>query len=897
MSPGPSLDVLLADGVVAQVRPIAPGDADAVVDLLGRVSRETIYYRYFSARPTVPDAEIDALVRADGFEVGALVMVRHDLIIGIAQYHRDPGRDEAEVAFLVDDAHQGHGVGTMLLEHLADHARHHGIRRFVADTLSDNHRMLRVFADAGFVRQYTRSAEVIRIVLDIEPSSEALAAADARDHVAVVQSMRRLLEPRAIAVVGAGRRRGGIGHELLRNLLAGGFNGPVYPVNPAAAHVASVPSWPTVASIPGAVDLAVVAVPSGAVADVVEACGRKGVASLVVITAGYAEAGEEGGAAQEHMARLAHRHGMRMVGPNCFGIINTDPAVSMNATFAADPPRPGKVGFVSQSGGLGIAILAEAAARGMGLSSFVSMGNKADVSGNDLLQWWEDDPATDVILLYLESFGNPRKFSRIARRVSRSKPIVAVKGGRSGAGTRAASSHTAALASSDRAVDALFEQTGVVRVETIEELFDVAEVLAHQPRPPGRRVAVVGNAGGPGVLAADACVSRGLEVPPFSDALADALRGLLPAAAGVRNPVDLAAGATAGDYRHALMTILSRDEVDAAVVIFTPPLVTRAGDVARAVGEAVAAMAERGRDRPVVASFLGAAEARRALAEAPRPVPCFAYPENAVRALAHSARYASWRARPEEPVPVLEGVDANEARRLVSEGTPGAPAWLTGAPAMGVLGAYGIPTLPTRAAGDEEAAATEAARLGFPVVLKAAGPALVHKSEHGGVRLGLADARAVVAAYGDMAASLGASMHGATVQPMVVGGVETIVGFVQDPSFGPQVVVGLGGTAVEILGDSVTRLAPLTARDAREMLLGLRAAPLLRGYRGSPPVDLDALADLVLRMAALAEDLPEIAEADCNPVMAGPAGAVVADARLRVAPDAVAPPEGPRHLR
>ena len=552
MSPESAVDVLLADGSVAQVRPITPGDAAAVDALFGRVSRETIYYRYFSLRPVVPHEEFDALVQADGFEVGALVMIQHDLVIGIAQYHRDPGRDDAEVAFLVDDAFQGHGVGTMLLEHLVDHARHHGIRRFIADTLTENHRMLRVFADAGFVRQYTRNAEVIRIVFDIAPSPEALAAADARDHVAVVESLRRLLAPRAIAVIGAGRRRGTIGHELLRNLVAGDFNGPVYPVNPAGGHVASVPSWPSIDAIPGPVDLAVVAVPAESVAAVVEACGTKGVSSLVVITAGFAETGEEGVAAQEALARLAHRYGMRMVGPNCFGIINTDPAVSMNATFAAQPPLPGKVGFVSQSGGLGIAILAEAMGRGIGLSSFVSMGNKADVSGNDLLQWWEDDPATDVILLYLESFGNPRKFSRIARRVSRTKPIVAVKGGRSGAGTRAASSHTAALASSDRAVDALFEQTGVVRVETIEELFDVAEVLAHQPRCPGRRVAVVGNAGGPGVLAADACASRGLEVPEFSDALAAALDELLPTAASTRNPVDLAAGATAQHYGDAL---------------------------------------------------------------------------------------------------------------------------------------------------------------------------------------------------------------------------------------------------------------------------------------------------------------------------------------------------------
>ena len=441
--------------------------------------------RYFTPHPQMSAAEIEQLTTPDGIDIVVLVAELHDLIIAIAQYYREPGRDEAEVAFLVDDLYQGHGIGTILLEHLASEARRHGIQRFVASTLSENHKMLRVFADAGFVHQYHRDSEVVRVVLDIQPSTDALAATQARDRTATVRSMARMLEPRSIAVVGAGRQRGTIGHELLRNLLANSFQGPVYPVNPAASYVASIPCWPSVKAIPGDVDLAVIAVPEPAVAQAVEDCGDKGVSSLVIITAGFAERGSEGTDSQRALAALAHRHGMRMVGPNCFGVINTNPSVSMNATFAPETPIFGQVGFASQSGGLGIAILGEAATRDLGLSSFVSMGNKADVSGNDLLQWWEEDDATQVIMLYLESFGNPRKFSRIARRVGRSKPIIAVKSGRSQAGTRAASSHTAALASSDQAVDALFHQTGVVRVETIEELFDVGEILAHQPVPTG----------------------------------------------------------------------------------------------------------------------------------------------------------------------------------------------------------------------------------------------------------------------------------------------------------------------------------------------------------------------------------------------------------------------------
>jgi acetate---CoA ligase (ADP-forming) len=896
-APGVRADVLLADGSTAHVRSAVPADAGGIEDLYHRVSRETIYFRYFSPRPGVPADEIARLTHPDGADVVVLVMVRHDSILGIAQYHRAPGKDEAEVAFIVDDAYQGHGIGTMMLEHLAGEARRHGIRRFVADTLSQNHKMLRVLSDAGFVRQYSRAAEVVRVVLDIEPSADALAAADRRDHAAVVKSMKRVLEPGSIVVVGAGRHRGTIGHELLRNLLAGDFNGPVYPVNPAARSVASVPCWPNVNAIPGQVDLAVIAVPEEAVAGAISDCGTKGASAAVVITAGFAEAGESGADAQRAVTELAHRHGMRVVGPNCFGVINTSPDVSMNATFAAQLPLPGRVGFASQSGGLGIAILAEASARGLGLSSFVSMGNKADVSGNDLLQWWEDDAATDVILLYLESFGNPRKFSRIARRVSRAKPIVAVKGGRSTAGTRAASSHTAALASADRSVDALFVQTGVIRVETIEELFDVAEVLAHQPLPTGRRVAIVGNAGGPGVLAADACASRGLEVPELSEALQRDLRALLPTGASLRNPIDLAAAASAQNYTDALETIMRQSEVDAAIVIFTPPLVTRADDVAHALCAAVDTMSSGGVALPVVASFLGAEHVRPVLQQASRPIPCFSYPENAARALAHAANYRAWRARIPGDIAVLEGTDPNKARRVVGAAAESGTAWLTGSPATEVLAAYGIPTVPSIPARHSRAAARVAQGLGFPVALKAWGPDLVHKTEHGGVRLDLRDPEAVISAFDQMKKRLGDAMEGALVQAMVSGGVETIVGFVQDSAFGPQVVFGLGGTAVEILGDSVSRLTPLTELDAREMVLGLRASPLLTGFRGSPPVNIDALVEVIMRMGKLADDLPEIVEADCNPVIATPDGAYVVDVRLHVGADVAMTSDFPRHLR
>ena len=893
----PDVDVLLADGSTAHVRPIEPADAPSVVAFHARLSPESIRLRFFTPHPVLSQAEVDRLTHLQGPDDLALVALRGAEVVAIVQYDRSPGSEEAEVAFVVDDAFHGRGLATILLEHLAVVARRHGVKRFVAETLWENRAMVAVLRDAGFSPRFSHDAEVVTVVLDIAPSPAAVAAAEERDRTSVVRSMARLLKPRSIAVVGASRRPGSIGYELVRNLVVGGFTGPVYPVNPHAGSVASLPCWPTVDAVPGPIDLAVVAVPAPAVAEVVADCGAHGVEGLVLISAGFAEAGTEGADAQHDIVRLAHSQGMRLIGPNCFGVINTDPEVSMNATFAADQPLLGTIGFASQSGGLGITILAEARTRGLGLSGFVSMGNKADVSGNDLLTWWEGDDATSVILLYLESLGNPRKFARIARRVSRTKPIVAVKSGRSAAGTRAASSHTAALASSEQAVAALFRQTGVVRVDTIEELFDVSGILSRQPLPRGNRVVILGNAGGPGVLAADAASAHGLRVPELSAATQEALGALLPAGAALRNPVDLIASASAETYRRCLDVVLRGGEADAVVVIFTPPLGTRAVDVATEVARAVDEAEEGGSNLPVVATFVGAASAAEALGRARRPVPCFAYPETAVRALAHAVDYGTWRARPEGTVPPFEEIDTNEARRGLTRLTDGAPGWVTGAEAMEVLAAFGIPCAPTEAVGDPEAAVRAAGKLGMPVTLKATGPTLVHKTEAGGVRLGLSSDAAVGEAYATMPQALGPAMTGAVIQPMVRDAVETIAGFVVDPAFGPQVLFGLGGTAVELLGDYTTRLTPVTDLDAREMVLGLRSAPLLTGFRGSVPVDLDALVDVVMRLGRLADDLPEVVEADCNPVMATVEGAVVVDARLRVSSEPVTARDDARHLR
>jgi acetyl coenzyme A synthetase (ADP forming)-like protein len=693
-----------------------------------------------------------------------------------------------------------------------------------------------------------------------------------------------------VAVIGAGRRTDSVCHQVLRNLLAGGFTGAVHSVNPAAAAVAGVRGYPTAGDISGPVDLAVFSVHAPEVAREVERCGAKGVAGLVVLSAGFGEVGDR--TAEANLRDVARHNGMRMVGPNCMGVVNT--ALGLNATFAPFAAAPGRIAMLSQSGALGIALLERSARMGLGVSTFVSVGNMADISNNDLLQFWEDDTGTDVVLLYLESFGNPRKFARIARRVSRAKPIVAVKSGRTGAGTRAASSHTAALASPDVAVDALFRQTGVIRVDTLSEFFDVASLLVHQPLPPGRRVAIVGNAGGPGILAADACEGAGLEVPELGAATQAELRSFLPAAASARNPVDLVASASAGAYERAVRTVLADEAVDAAIVIFIPPLVTRADDVARAVSAAAA-----GSPKPVLANFLALGGGPEELRSDEATVPSFAYPEAAAKALAHAASYAEWRSRPAGDVPDLADVDEDATREVVERALDGAVegVWLDAVAAGELLGAYGVPVAPTAHVWSAADASDAATRIGYPAVLKAGSPSIVHKTDVGAVRLDLRSPDEVRAAFEGMAAGLGDDMGGAIVQAMAEPGVEVIVGVVQDPLFGPLVMFGTGGTAVELLGDRSFRVLPLTDVDAHELVRSTRGSPLLFGYRGAPPCDVAALEDLLLRVGRLVDDVPELAEMDLNPVIVSSTGAVAVDAKIRLDHHRPTPASALRRLR
>ena len=698
------------------------------------------------------------------------------------------------------------------------------------------------------------------------------------------ESLEPLLRPRSVAVLGASRRLDSIGGALLRNVLSQPFQGPVYPVNPKAEHVQSVPSYPTVEAIPGPVDLAVIVVPAAHVLEAVESCGRKGVRALVVISAGFKEVGGEGVALETALRESVRRYGMRLVGPNCLGILNTEEDVRLNATFAPVQPPPGRIAFSSQSGALGLAILDYARQLNLGISHFVSVGNKADVSGNDLLEFWERDPNTDLILFYLESFGNPAKFTQIARRVARTKPIIAVKSGRTPSGSRAASSHTGALAGSDAAVAALFHQSGVIRTDTIEELFDTALLLGSQPVPEGPRVAILTNAGGPGIMAADACESAGLTLPALDPKTVKGFRGFLPAEASTRNPVDMIASADAASFEKGLRLLVADKNIDSIIVIFVPPLVTGAQEVARAILAGTA-----GSKKPILSCFLGShgvPESLQSLNEG--HIPSYAFPEAAAHTLARAVRYGRWRATPPGEVPSLEGIHAKQARAAIEGAEPGS--WLDPEALRALLSAYGIRVNPLRVASTRGEAAAMAKACGYPAVLKLRSPDVVHKSDVGGVRLRIRSEEEAARAFDEIAAALRAAapkarFEGVTVERMVTGGVETILGATRDPAFGPVILFGLGGISVELLRDVSLRIAPLTDRDADEMIHEIRGVRLLEGYRGSPPVNLESLRDLLHRLSRLALDNPEVAELDLNPVLAFPGEkpAIALDARVKLA--------------
>jgi acetyl coenzyme A synthetase (ADP forming)-like protein len=868
-----AVDVILRDGGTIRLEPPVASDADELVGFFAGLSERSLYLRFHGYR-AVDRGLVEPLLGPDWVTRGALLgrldESGESRIVAVANYVAIEGTDAAEMAFAVADSEQRRGIGMRLLEQLARRARENGIARFRADVLASNPTALGVFADAGFEVVRERDAEEVEVRFPILPTIEFEARVEQRDHTGVVASLRPFFEPRSVAVIGASRRRGSIGGELFRNILTADFAGSAYPVNLRGEPVAGVHAYRSVEEISDPVDLVVICLPGEQVLDAAAAALACGVPALCVISAGFAEMGTEGRERQEQLLALVRAHGARLVGPNCLGI--AVPAQGLNATFAPRALPAGRIGFSSQSGALGLALLEKASERSLGFSSFVSIGNKADVSSNDLLEWWEDDEHTDLVLLYLESFGNPRTFSRVARRLARHKPILALKAGSTSAGSRAAGSHTAALAGSDAAVDALFHQTGVLRARTLEELVDVAALLSTQPLPPGRRVGVITNAGGLGILCADACEAAGLELPELTEATRAALGPLVPAEASLANPIDLLGSATARTYEAVIGHVLEDANVDALVVLFVPPVVAGANEVAAAISRSVAGVSHR---KPVIAVVVSAEGVPPALRGPGSAVVALPYPESAARALALAAKRADWLRTPAGGVPEIAGIDTVAGRAVIEAALGGAgDLWLDPAATQALLDAYGVATVRERVASTVDDAVAAAAELGYPAVVKTAA-AGVHKTDIGGVALDLRTEEQVRAA----AERIGVPV---LVQPFLGGRVELLAGIVQDPMFGPLVAFGPGGALAELIGDAGFRLAPVTDRDADELVREGKGGRLVAGFRGAEPADAGALVDLVLRLGRLAEDLPQVAELDLNPVLAGPTGCVAVDARVRV---------------
>ena len=871
-------DVLLADGGAVHLRPSAATDGPAILAMHDRMSDRTRYLRYFQAVSHISPSQLAVFTDVDYVSAVGLVAELGGQLIAAGSYHRDKNNpDAAEVAFVVEDAQQRRGLGSILLEHLAAAAQERGVKRFTAEVLGENQTMLRVFIDAGYAVTREFSSGVVDLGFDIKPTESSLAVITSREHRAESRSIARLLAPRSVAVIGASNETRKLGHAVLVNLLRAGFTGPVYPVNPETLSVQGVRAYKSVLDIPDPVDIAVVTVPAASVAEVLESCRAKGVHGLVVVTGGFADADPLGDAgdgadAQRRMVSMARANGMRVLGPNCLGVVNTDPAVRLNATLAPVVPPPGRVGFFCQSGALGIAILADAASRGLGLSSFVSAGNRADVSGNDLLQFWHSDERTEVVLLYLESFGNPRKFARLARTLARAKPVIAVKSGRHALVSPGLAASTAAV--SDTAVATLFAQSGVIRTDTLGEAFDAAQLLAHQPIPRGERVAILGNSTALGVLALDACVEAGLTVVD-------------------EVPVDFGVSVSPEELGGAVRIAVGRADVDAVVVVYVPPVAIPG----QAHAEALRAAASGSRV-PVVSTFLavdGLADSLTVRGEdggaARGSVPSFRTPERAVAALAHAVRYGRWLGRPTGKVPALEGVESARARESMALMRLADPRDrdLSDEELVDLLDCYGISIARFESADNRVDVLAAAERVGYPVVLKAYDLSWRHRYDQLGVRLALADADAVAVAYDELAADGMGHVYVQVMAPRDRATVPTVLAITSDPSFGALVSFGIGGVATELLDDLAYQAVPLTDVDAADLIDGPKAAPLLTGYRGAAVVDRSAILDLALRLSALSDDLPEVSQLSLQPVLVGPAGTCITSAAGRIGPPASRP--------
>ena len=871
---------LLADGATVEIRPACSADFDAVKAMHEAMSPDHLYLRFFNFSRSAPETEARRICREPRPGHLALLALAAGQVVGCASYDAPAGDHTAEVAFAVADHMQHRGIASLLLEHLVSSARNDQITMFTAETLSENTPMLQVFADAGLPvhRHFADGVAEITFPLPNQDGGTALDrylnAVAERERRADIASLRHVLAPESVAVIGASRRRGSVGRAILDNIRGGGYAGRLYVVNPKARQIGGERCFASALDLPEPADLAVIAVPGPAVLDVAEQCGQRGVCSLVVVTSGL------DAAACADLLATCRTHGMRLVGPNCFGV--AVPGIGLDATFADRHPEPGVAGLVMQSGGLGVAMVDQLSRLGIGISSFASVGNKLDVSSNDMLMWWEHDGVTKLAVLYIESFGNPRKFARTARRVGANMPILAVEAGRSAAGQQAAASHTAAVATPLVSREALFEQAGVITTSSFGELVEAAALLATQPVPAGRTVAIVSNVGGAGVLAADACADLGLIVHRPHGLTSRRLRALVPDTGAVGGPVDTTAAIPAESFRQCLELIAADSEVDAIIALVLATAAT--GDLVGAIQQADVGV-------PLAAVVLDQPESvrlipRRDSKESGVQIPAYGYPEAAAVAVARAARYGAWRTEPSGQVPTLPGIRSGDARALVHAffRTTLGGGWLPPELTAELLRCYGIPLAELTPARSEDEAVSAFEAAAGPVVLKADVPGLLHKTDAGAVELDLRTETDVRRAYRALADRFGERQRQVLVQPMIADGTEVIVGVVDDHVFGPLVVFGLGGVATEVLADHAARLTPLTDTDADKLIHGIRSAPLLLGHRGSPAADLGALRDLLLRVSRLADDLPEVTELDLNPVIARPDGATVVDARIKATP-------------
>jgi len=882
----------LKDGSRILLRPIRQDDTERWLAFFQRQSQQTKYFRFQRDPGKMGPEDAQRFCTVDYKNTFALVgevqREQRREIIAIGRYYRLPNKRSARVAFAIEDAYHGKGIGTRLIEWLANAARDNGIAFFEGDVLAENERMMSVLKDYGFHIDSELRGGVYHVTIPIARSRRVEQKEAERERLSTVASIRHVLTPRSIAVIGASRQPGSLGQLVFQNIMDAGFTGVVYPVNPKADAIMAVKAYPSVLDVPGEVDLAIIIVPTQFVARVADECGRKGARAIIVITDGFKERGLEGAAREEELRDVALGHGMRLVGPNCMGILNTDPEVRLNASFSRIYPPRGNIAFLSQSGAMGLVILEYAMDLNMGISGFVSVGNRADISSNDLLQYWEDDPSTRVILLYLESFGNPRKFSRIAKRVSSKKPIVIVKGGATPVGSHAASSHTGAMATPAVVSDALFRQAGIIRVDSIEELFDVATLLSNQPLPEGKRLFIVTNGGGPGILAADASAQQGLALPEIAPETARELEQLMQRDISIGNPLDLTGSVTPQEFEGSLKVLAGDDNVDAVLAIFVPAAVVDSTLVEEAIRR-VSPLYQRHK-KPLLACFMGQRGFKASLGKTGSFVPCYPFPEDAISALAKAVEYRELREKPRGAVPRIKGIKRERAHRVIEAAmsqNQERPFWLPADKIADLLDCYGIRAAETAVAGSADEAAALAARAGFPVVVKLNSSTITHKTDVGGVVLDLNSEDEVKSAFKaieDKLTAIGreSEMQGVTIQRMIQDGVEIIAGVTQDPTFGPLIMFGMGGVQAELLKDIVLRLHPLTELDAKEMVSSIKMASLFEGFRGTPPSDVQSVHDLLLRLSAMVEDIPQIAELDFNPVkvMAKGEGYWVVDARI-----------------